>query len=133
MATSSLSASTLFVAQKFCPSSTQRTLVSPFSGRSGGFWRAPCMMALLYGFCEFVFFNDLLYSHQIIPRSCKKRSESAVQGEIAAEEGLTGAAADMEIRRCEQTNSEIALCESHRELESQRSQKITTTSSESMG
>ena len=52
----------------------------------------------------------------------ERKAESAVRGENAAQKRLFEAEADMEIRRWKQTGSEIALCETHRELESQRLQ-----------
>ena len=58
----------------------------------------------------------------------ERKAELAVQGEIAAQKRLSEAEAeaDMEIRRWEQKNSEVAFYESRRELE-------TATSGESMG
>ena len=52
----------------------------------------------------------------------ERKAESAVRGEIAAHKRLCEAEAGMEMRRWEQKNSEVALYESHRELESQRLQ-----------
>ena len=39
----------------------------------------------------------------------ERKAELAVQGEIAAQKRLSEAEADMEIRRWEQTNSEVAF------------------------
>ena len=52
----------------------------------------------------------------------QRKAESSVRGESAAQKRLSEAEADLEIRRWEQKNSEIARYESHRELESPRLQ-----------
>ena len=50
----------------------------------------------------------------------KRKAELAVQGECAAQKGLSEAEADVNIRNWEQRNSDIAFYETNRELESQR-------------
>ena len=63
--------------------------------------------------------SDRQNLHEFLAR----KDESAVQGEIAAQKRLSEADSDLEIRRWDQKNSEIALYESHRELESRRLQQ----------
>ena len=62
--------------------------------------------------------SDMQLLHEFFERT----AELAVPGEIAAPKRLSEAEADLEIRRWDQTNSEISLYESHRELEPQRIQ-----------
>ena len=50
----------------------------------------------------------------------EQKAELAVQGECAAQQNLSEAGADMDIRHWERRNSDIALFETNRELESQR-------------
>ena len=50
----------------------------------------------------------------------EQKAEMAVQGEGAAHRRLSQAEADMGIRNRKQRNSDMALCETNRELESQR-------------
>ena len=47
----------------------------------------------------------------------ERKAESAVRGESAAQKRPSEAEADMEVRNWEQKRSEVALCETHRELE----------------
>ena len=54
--------------------------------------------------------------HKIVER----KAELAVQGECEAQRRLSEAEADMDIRNWEERNSDIALCETNQELESQR-------------
>ena len=61
-----------------------------------------------------------LSDRQNLHRNQERKAGSAVRRESAAQKRLSEAEADLEIRRWEQKNSEIALYESHRELESQR-------------
>ena len=50
----------------------------------------------------------------------EQKVELAVQGECEAQRRLSEAEADMDIRNWEERNSDIALCETNQELESQR-------------
>ena len=50
----------------------------------------------------------------------ERKGGSAVRRENASQKRLSEAEADMEIRRWEQKSSEVALYETHRELQSQR-------------
>ena len=64
-----------------------------------------------------------LLDRQNLHEFLERKAESARRGESAAQKRLPEAEADLEIRRWEQKNSEIApFHESHRELESQRLQ-----------
>ena len=54
--------------------------------------------------------------HKILER----KAESSIQGKNEAQKNYQRLKADVEIRRWEQRSSEIALHESHRELETQR-------------
>ena len=50
----------------------------------------------------------------------QRKTESAARGENAAQKRLSEAEADKEMRRWEETSSEMVLHETHRELDSQR-------------
>ena len=50
----------------------------------------------------------------------EQKAELAVQGECAAQRRLSEAEAEMNIRNWEQRNSDVAVYETNRELESQR-------------
>ena len=63
-----------------------------------------------------------LKDRQHLQNFLEQKAELAVRGDNAAQKRLSEAEADMEIRNWEKRNSDIALHESHQELESQRLQ-----------
>ena len=62
------------------------------------------------------------WDKQHLHKYLKRKAESAAREENAVPKRLSEAEADMEIGRWEVTSSAVVLCETHRELESQRLQ-----------
>ena len=63
-----------------------------------------------------------LKDRQNLHKLLERKAELVVRREKSAQKRLSEAEADMEIRSWEKTNSDIALYETHQELESQRLQ-----------